>query len=310
MDANTTPAPGETTDAAQKPADEVIVVDDTSDEDLWDELESEDLDNAPLLDGADRPDDLIEHDDTPKQPVVAAVPAAVKGSPDPAPQTFESLKAENERLAHRVSSEVGRVAASQRRIAELQKLTSAPAQQGRADTSTEKMRALAEDYPEVAGPVTEALDEMRGHVKKLTDNEQSRVDAAKLELDGIIAAEAQTVEEAHPGWATYLDANAPAFTKWADDQPRAVRESIIRNSANIVDSQAAADVISSFKAHMNPQVPPAPPTPADTRRQRQLAASTNPAKSTRTPVVLGQPDAESDEAIWNELEATDKAKAR
>ena len=301
------PAPAEDNKLAEAPAPEVGE-DDAS---MWAEMEAEETGKTPPDDSQDRAD--FEDDGTAdkKQPAADAAPDPWASAPEELRQQFEGLKADKEKLEHRVKTEAGRVAASQRRIAELRKMIEAPADTGRDEDPAEKLKALSEDYPEVAGPVTEAINLLRGQVGELRTVETSRREAAKQELEEIVSAEEAAVAAAHPEWSTLLEQNGKAFMSWIDDQPRTLREAFARNQSTITDSRGAIEVIDAFKRHINPQAEPVTQQqPPDTRRERQLAASAGPSRNSRAPVRSGIPENADEQAIWDAYEEQDKAEQR
>jgi len=295
-----TSAPADKPDAQNLPVEGPQGDDDAS---FWAEMETNETGSAPPDEDQDRVDFEGDADTVPDP--FASLPEEIR-------QQFDSLKAEKEKLENRVKSEVGRNAASQRRIAELQKMVSSPVHEDRDEDPSETLRALAEDYPEVAGPVAEALNLMRGQVGELKTVERNRREAATQELNDLVTAEESAVADAHPGWEGFLKDNGTVFTQWIDDQPRAVRESFIRNANTIVDGHAAIEVISAFKRHLNPQLDPAAPQhqPPNTRRERQLAASASPSTSTRAPVVSGIPETADEQVLWDAMEEQDKREQR
>lgn len=290
-------------------------VETTEDDDdaLWAEMEAEEKGETPPEEDRERAEFEDTGTDDTKQEGASEEPDPWATAPEELRQQFESLKAENQKLDHRVKTEAGRVAASQRRIAELRKMIETPASEARDEDPAEKLSALAEDYPEVAGPLTEALSIIKGQVSELKNVELTRREAAKQELEEIVSAEEAAVSAAHPGWDDLLKQNGEAFMGWIDDQPRALREAFIRNQNTITDGQAAIAVIEAFKRHLNPpqqahegsqgatQQPP-----PDTRRQRQLAASAAPSRTSRAPVRSGIPENADEQAIWDAMEEEER----
>jgi hypothetical protein len=297
-----------------------------SDQELWDEMDAEEAKDPPPDDGQaaddgfdddDQQEDLKQEDDP-----WAAAPQELR-------QSYEALKAEKERLEHRINSDDGRVAASMRRIRELQEQIKSVQKTEVADPA-EKLKAFADDYPEVAGPLQEAMELLRGEVGELKAAQVGRAQAAQEELQEIFTAGETAVEEAHPGWDKYLTENSGKFAQWVDDQPRFIREAVIRNAEAIVDPRAAIEILNAFKHHMSsqpepepqpqetPETPETPPVaqaapqrpPASSRRQQQLAASSSPSKtSSRAPVISGLPDDADEQALWDEMEELDRRNA-
>lgn len=247
-------------------------------------------------------------------------------------ERFDALKAERDKLERNAKSDAGRVSAFQRRINELQAAASAPTKaKGREEPEDvrEAIKGLADEFPEIAQPLTKALDIIDKRIQALDERETTRSNAARAELTEIVETETARLESEHADWFDVLSKNGPAFAEWIEDQPRRLREAAARNAETIVDAQAAIEIVGGFKKHLGladageqqqaepaapaptPEAAPAPKPNSDLndRRRRQLVGTSSPSKSGGRPTVSGIPEDGDPEDLWNAFEALDKAKA-
>lgn len=246
----------------------------------------------------------------------AAAPAAA--APDiwaTAPAELRSAhEAEVARERQRYTSDLGRQAAHQRRIRELedqlaQRSTATPA----AATTTAPKTSLREnpaikktleELPEVAlGPVLDAIDAVDARSESLSRDVSSLTSASHAQF---LANQKAALTAAHPDWQHATASQE--FADWLAVQPAFVKEAIKRNGADIVDAEEAGNIVGNFKAHYaltHPRTqptPPAPPAPAPTnlseRRQAQLTAVTTTPKGAPAAVPVGGP-AGDDAALFN-----------
>lgn len=256
-----------------------------------------------------------------QQPAAAPEPAPVS-EPDPAAPAadiwanatpeqkaaFEAAQADAAEKEKRLRSSYGRVSALQRKINAAQ-----PSRE--ASNARDEIAGIRNDYPEIAEPLTKALDKIDGKLDHLSKAETSDVEAARTELAGIVEQEASRLAARHPDYVAVLKANGPAFKAWVDDQPLRIRQAAVRNAENIFDADGAIEVVEGFKKHLGLDKAPAPaPTPApapspasqptlDDRRQRQIAASASPQRSGGRATVSGIPAEGDEDAIWNAIQA-------
>lgn len=181
----------------------------------------------------------------------------------------------------RYRSANGRVAALQRQLEQRTAPQAVPQQQpagqdqnGQQPSEQEaRLRALAEDYPDLAGPILGELSELR---KQLASVSTAAVSFEQQQTQAFVTQQEQVLTQQHPDWQQV--ASDERFRGWLDTQPRAVREAFARNEQHIIDGQDAALVIGSFKqavgigaAPANPAPSPAPVPALPDRRQRQIA---------------------------------------
>jgi len=279
---------------------------------IWAELNAEDNQTAdePPLKEERLPGDQVDEADGQDDRTDEVEDKWVNVDPE-LRQSYEASQAEVDRLKHRVSSEVGRVAASQRRISQLQKQIQQPSEVEAERQSASKLETLAEDYPEVAGPVSAAFQDMESRMERLNNAERARSQEAQEELNSIIEGETNVLAQTHPDWQDTLKANGQAFLQWAEDQPRHMREAVQRNENSIVDGQAAIEVVGAFKHHLTALQKPAPSTsPQNSRRDRQLAGSSSPSRSGRAGSIADIPEEGDTGSMWNEMERRDAQKRR
>lgn len=302
-------------------------------DDLWREL---DASENTQDDGAGKPaaetlaDDFNDDTNTqtvvepvvvPDKPAVAAQPDIWANATPEQRAAFEAVQAERDRLDHRIRSDSGRVSALQKRINMLR--AAVHDQDGRAEQAkvSETLSPLKEHYPEIAEPLSKALEVMDGRFAEQERKEQGRKTAAQeeladteAELANIIRAQETALAEVHPDWFDVLSKNGPAFQAWVEDQPRKVREAAYANAETIIDAKAASEVLDAFKAYLSPNTrpQPAPATltipetqPLNDRRQRQLAASASPRKPGSRPVVAGIPEDGDPADIWAAFDAAE-----
>ena len=329
---------------------------DPSPQDVWNDLEKKDAEargetyappaEAADSDGAQAPIETDKPETKPEtkpedQPV-AAQPTTNEGAAkeelweqDPVfANATPEQKAAIERMRQTSQSANGRYAAVQRQLNEIRgKAATRPPMDKKAVDRVAKAKEgiakLKDDYPEIAGPVSELVDavgedlEQRGAAEERERQEATRAIAADT------TEQKKKLETMLPGWRKKVasPAEAARFAEWADDQPKAIRDAARRNAKTIVDAEEAAGVISKFFNHLEAQAGPQPgaKTPGeekaaaapatetkrqepDDRRQRQLAASASPGRSMSiTPTKA--PSTSDPQAIWDFYEAEDQRKA-
>jgi DNA repair exonuclease SbcCD ATPase subunit len=222
----------------------------------------------------------------------------------------DALVAERQRLEQADRSNRGRVSALQRQIDGLRR----PAAEGGGEPAkpkalqSEKGKKLREEYPEIAEPVAEEIETLRGEVADLKD--RARKDA--------IAEQTEQLEEQHKDWQAV--AASDDFGKWVASQPEYVREAVMRNADEIVNAVEAGDVISRFKSSRSAQRSDTPPAPngqqaggkttgsLSDRRRRQLESSST-ARSRGPGVAQGIPEDGDEEALWKAWDEHDRRRS-
>lgn len=217
----------------------------------------------------------------------------------------------DDRLQHQIRSDRGRISAMQREIAALRARlegtgSGTPDPQGQPDAARKeqedfrgRLKSLAEDYPEIAEPISAAMEMLDARIQQVQQAEQSRQEAA-------LQAERARFDELVPAGADYVAARYEQFVQWVEDQPRAIRQAFAQNREVLVDADAAAMVVTRFQEAMGDRVPasPAPgrepkPNPLAEKRKRQLAAAASPkGRSGVTTSPEPPPDA-PDSAWWD-----------
>ena len=307
------------TEQATQPGAQETVAPEKDDETIWNELEHETLpddgdEEAGLkADDADDPDDLGESEagNAPAEPSQqpddpwAAAPEVLRND-------YQSIKAEKERLEHRLRSEEGRIRAAQARLQELSKTSAAPQKDDGPEDISKALEGLKSDYPEIAEPISKVVAAINGRVEELDRAEQSRRMAAQNELQHMVEVQTAELERAHPDWFDTLKNNGSAFATWVEDQPKRIRDAAYRNAQQIVDASEAASVVAAFKDHLGigAKAPEHQHQPENDRRKRQLAASATPSRSAGKPTVSGIPDDGDPEAIWEAMERAEQAGMR
>jgi hypothetical protein len=194
----------------------------------------------------------------------------------------------------------------------------------------EKLAGLKEDYPEVA-EVTEsmskAIDALAGEVGSLKQAEIGRINSA---LD----RETAKLDELQPDWMQFLGKNWATFEHWRqNDAPARLAKIAEQNMGTIVNAEATNEMIHAFRQHLGIDATTSgqadanrgggnagngagsgreTETRSNARRQRQLQGSATPrvGGTRRPPSPAGYSDDDSEEAIWDQMEAEEAAEAR
>lgn len=181
-------------------------------------------------------------------------------TPEQMRQRLTESEAERARLQASERSQRGRVGALTKKVTRLEAAAKAPVQQqtgeeggGEAEPSDleKRLQAVAGEYPDVVGPVAEALKLVQDQVSSLTKG-QTKAPAATdggeaagdddLEADTQkIAAELETLEKAHPDFQQV--AADPNFAAWLKDQPDEYTQLV-----NTFDGKKVGSVLTLYKA--------------------------------------------------------------
>lgn len=245
----------------------------------------------------------------PPDAALAGGPGA-KETPDPWANATPEQLAERDKLIQANRSQAGRLSAVSRELNAIKTgLTANGGRDGaKAKELDDRFKVLVEEYPDVAGPLVDVIQELRGQVGKLTTVEVARTEAATAD---VLSQQAQLVEQAHPGLVEKVrDGELSAdFIKWAETQPRYVIDAINRNGANgIVDAAETIDIMDRFMASRGEGGKASERQQFQDRRQRQLDAGRLP--DGRQPAV--QPGSQPDdfESEWARLREREKRAAR
>lgn len=281
---------------------------------IWQELEEasqDDITKAP------EGDDRLEGDDQPAADVDPAPAAPVAGdediwkdAPPAAREAYEKLQQEKKQLEHETRSYEGRVAARQNRIAELSKQLEALNKP--AAEKDDPLGQIANDFPELHDPLSKALESVASRAEQVEAAQRGRIEAELSEEQKRYAEEVNAQTEAlkkdHPDYLEVISKNVDKWTTWVEDQPKAIRDAVARNSEDITDAQAAKQVISAFKAFLNPPETAPQPSPQSDKRQRQIGSTASPGSGNRQPVVSGIPENDDPQKIWDAFEKEDQRK--
>lgn len=297
---------------------------DLTEEQIWAEMSGgprEVPDDTEAEAPADAPVEAPEHE---AAPVAAQETPAPEAPPaEAAPQDLwetvpEALRNEYRTIRHERDSDRGRIAAYQRRIAELEAAQQAAAAQPAAAAAPapqnsdidQRLRQVREDYPELAEPLIAVIEQVRREAEQLGQRQQQQ-------LQRYYADQQRRLSAAHPDWSTVFTQNAAELAAWLPTQPDEFRAALERNAQAIEDAEEAAAVVAAFKAHLQQKQAPAPAVrpqpqavtpPRDARRERQILGATAVAPAGRQAVSATLPEDADEEAIWAELVRRDRSR--
>jgi len=181
------------------------------------------------------------------------------GLNDEAKAYWEGIEQQNEKLAHRINSDDGRVRAYQKQTQDLQDQVKSLAEQGDGPSKTDIVEAMKggsetwtkfqEDYPEIAEvfdqratetgvAIQEAVDQALAPIKeqqeRITENEMVRADVEA----------AEPVTDEFPTWKEAV--NTPDYLRWVSEQPPGIKA--------LGDSAASEDAIALIGLYDSSQV--------------------------------------------------------
>lgn len=261
----------------------------------------EDKDDDAPPEGWDEADDAAGDDQTPSEDTDQKDETA----DDPWAKAPPELLKEREKMEHTIRSLNGRVRALTKRHQAA--LKSPTKDETDALAATKKVLAeKADEYPDILGPVVETIERLETKIARFDE-------ASAQDRDALLAEEWGTFTSIHSDGMDVVNKNAQTFATWLKDQPEDVRNVIEANKDAIVDGQAAAEVVSLFKQHLEAaQKPPAPEpnTTPDPRRASQLRGAQS--TSSRSPRVTADPTIGemTDEQYWAYLERQERAQAK
>ena len=277
----------------------------TEEEAIWDELTTEEA--APAADA--EADIAVPETPTAEPPKETSDPWAVV--PSELQKAYQEAIRERDDLTHRFKSEQGRSTALARRLAEMEKSKAAPPPPetkpaDKVDDEAELAR-IRKEYPEVAEPLIRVIEGIREETKALSEKQQKQIER-------FYVREHLAVERAHPGYEALIGQNADTYLAWLKQQPDTIRKAAENNAQRIEDAQEAALVVAAFKKYLAGQKAPSPQPSQDTppsqpdRRIRQLAGAQTVTTKGRQAFTPGIPDDGDPEAIWNAIEAAERAR--
>ncbi len=292
-------------------------------EQLWDELRAEEADPV----AQERHEDAPEAEDAAPDAPSEDGPAEPGATAPDAEDTVEALKAQrdalreqNERLRHGNDSEKGRSRALRQQIDELKaRIAATETSVASVRTDDDKARARRDnlakakaDYGDVVGPVADILAEIDARTKATLTRDETLLAADRRQLGTLFAENEAAFKAEHPDGFDVIEANAPVFREWIEDQPKQVRDIFQANANDIVDPTGAALLVTLFKQSLLPaETASPPPSRPDSRRQRQLDG----ARATRSgsqPRTTSEPakDSEDKDALWDYWARQDREAAR
>lgn len=287
-----------------------------TDEDLWNEIESEDTGHDPDAVPEDRGDTDPEEDAAPEDDGATKTEETTPKR-DTAEMSVDDLRAQTERLMQQLNSEQGRATGQQRRADKLQKeleeLRATLAAKGSGDDSErrERLQRTAEEYGDVVNPVLEEVNALRDRVDQLTNSERRRLTDLEGQMTDLVRGETARFHEEHPDGFDVLKQNGGLFKEWVQDQPRAVRDAFNANYKQIVDGTSAAYVVGLFKQHLAEARDGGASTSSATRssakRSRQMAGAQtmrSPTRQTTTPAPPS--DLDDPQAHWDYYERMER----
>lgn len=291
-------------DASDVPAPEAGEAEDAA---LWAELEAADtkVEAAP-------PQGRDDADDPPEPQAKAAEPDLWASAPPELRQAYEAAQRRAQELEHYVKSNEGRVASYQRQYEDLRKQLQpqAKAPTPLPDIRNSGLAKIAEEYPEIGGPLTEILSPI---VEELKEHRQARAADEISRRDAALGAAEAALKQQHPDFVEVIAGNRATFDQWLGAQPRPIREAYARNEEGIVDPEEAGFVVGLFKQHIGVSSGREPPAPAGRsqqladRRQRLLESAESP--RTKAPAVAsGIPEIADEETLWKMWDEEDRRK--
>lgn len=287
---------------------------------LWNEFEDADRGAQPPADAGAQGDAFTADDATGAESTATPAPAGKDGgddaiwqdAPPEAREAYEKLQREKKQFEQETRSYEGRAAARQARIADLNEQITAMKNKPAADDGN-PLEQLAADYPELHAPISKVLGDISSRQEQAEAAQLGRLEAERSEETRLYVAEVRkqtdTLKEEHPDYLDVVKNNVEAWKGWVEDQPKRIRDAVAMNAQDITDARAASEVMAAFKAFLNPPAQPdSKPNPIADRRQRQIGASSSPAKTGRQPVVAGIPEEGDPQAIWDAFDAEEARK--
>lgn len=194
-------------------------------------------------------------------------------------QKLERLEREAQQWQHRYQSDLGRQAALQRKIQELQNENQALQKQSRQSAgqaegdnpdgsgmSDAEWENLKQDFPEIAKGIEQQLGAMQSRYEQRISQLEQQLSPIQAQAEQqAYRAQAQALEAQHPDWREVVQ--TPDFHAWLREQPPAVQQ--LTNSEEAAD---AAFLLQSYKLSQG-QAAPQANQGLQQRRQRQLQSA-------------------------------------
>lgn len=254
----------------------------------------------PATDKTDAPevtDDGGTEDDQPKAKETPSKPADIwADAPEPLKTAYEEAKAAREaaesnwnRHRNQINGQAKKIAELETKLRELGTSDATKETTAKASDAADAIARLKEDYPEIGealAPIIAQFDDLRqelGAVKSTASNV-----VVEREADVMRA-----IEQEHPGFEGLIESKAEAFWSWVEDQPKKLRDIAHANTEAYVDAAGVSELLTAFKAHLNP---PQQTTNRSDKRTRQLAGATAPAP--RGGHVAGEAAPAGEDQLW------------
>jgi hypothetical protein len=161
---------------------------------------------------------------------------------------LDKYKQEAQQWQHRYNSDMGRQAALQRKIQELeqqnQQLQKAPtANPDGSGMSDEQWDTLKEDFPEIAGAVEKRINGMSSqYEKQITELQGQMAPIQEQAQQTYLKSQFNILEQQHPDYKDV--ANSDEFNQWVANQPPSIQQ--LKGSNEAAD---AAYLLSTYKLH-------------------------------------------------------------
>ena len=206
--------------------------------------------------------------------------------PDPWADAPEAAKAEFAKAEHARKSAEGRLAAAERRLAELtaaqqRESTRTKPEPGGEDavkTATAQFDKFAEDFPDVAEGVKPLIDVLQGQISALRAEKDAVARSVQTlgedRLSTVYAEQEAQVIEAHPIAAEIMSDAAndrqKDFLAWQQEQPEFVRQAIVANGDVIRDASSVNRILDMYERDRGLVKDAAPAKPSADAAKRNL----------------------------------------
>ena len=215
---------------------------------------------------------------------------------DTAPEVSEldRYKQEAQQWQHRYNSDMGRQAALQRKVQELeqknQQLSATPVTPADnpdgSGMSDEQWDTLKEDFPEIAGAVEKRIGGMSSQYEKQIAELQGQMAPIQEQAkQTYLNSQFNILEQQHPDYKTV--AQSAEFNQWVASQPSSIQQ--LKESNEAAD---AAYLLSTYKLHSG-QSTQRSANVADKRSRKLNQARTMPGRTGRNKPTLSDDDFDS-----------------
>ena len=256
-------------------------------------------------------------------PAQAAPADADPAFTDPWADVPEAARAAFAKAERDRKSAEGRLAAADRRLAEL---TAAPRESARTEpepqgegarAADEAFSKFSEDYPDVAEPVKAMFDTLKGEIASLRTEKDAMERSVRTlgedRLSTVYAEQEAQVLAAHPDFAE-IGASEPNessrdFVAWYEGQPQFVRQAVEANAETVREADAVNLLLNMYKRDRGiTREPDAAPNADEARRNLQLQGARGaprPSAGARAPEG-GRDRVETHDDVRRELEGEER----